>query len=1046
MTSRRGLQRALIAFSIRYRGAVIALGVVLLVAGITSLRQAKYDVFPEFAPPQATIQTEAPGMTPEQVELLVTQPIENDLNGSPGLQSLRSASIQGLSLITATFDPATDVYRDRQIVAEHLAAVASQLPRDVPAPSMTPLTSSTSTVLVVGLTSPDRSTMDLRAVAESMIRPRLLALRGVAKVPIFGSGARAIRIQVHPAAMARFGVSSADVLAAAQRAAGVQGAGFIDTPNQRILLQTVGGGADPGWIAAMPLPGTGGAAIPAGLTIGDVANVAIGPEPATGGATTNGEVGVQLVVSQQYGANTLEVTRRVEAALEDLRPSLAPERVELHTDVFRPANFIETATGNVWSALIVGAVLVVVVLALFLFDLRVAAISSVAIPLSLLAALIVLRAFGVSINTMTLGGLAVSIGVVVDDAVIDIENIVRRLRENRWLAQPRPPARVILDACLEVRSAVVYATFAIVLVVVPILALGGLAGQLFSPLAEAFVFAVLASLLVSLTVIPALAALLLAHSGAAGRDPPLLRWSRRLYERLLARLLPYPGAVLGVTLLLTIAGAVELAGFGASFLPELREDHFILHMSAVPGTSIDESLRLGKAVTETLRKLPAVRAVAQRVGRAEKADDVLGTHYSEFDVDLKQASGEQIDAAQVSIRAALDGFPGVGFAMQTFLAERIEETLSGYSAPIVINVFGPDLDLLDRQAAQIARIVSRIPGAKDVQIQSPPETPQLAIRLRAADCRRWGIAAGDVLDAVRIAYEGETATQVFEGNRPLAVIVALDDDDRSRVDRVGELPLRSSAGAIVRLREVADIEATVGRYQVLHQSAQRLQTVTADFAGRDVGGFAGEIRRRIAAEVRLPAGSYIDFAGEAEAESQSRRDLLFDSMLAAVGIVLLVSFITGSLNNLLLVLANLPFAFVGGVAAVMFAGAELSLGSMVGFIALFGITLRNSILVVAHYEDLVSRDGCDFGPEVALRGAADRLAPIMLTSIVTALGLLPMVFGRHEAGREIQSAMAIVILGGLATSMLMNLLVLPTLALKYARFAARGQVLQTRIR
>ena len=1043
MIPRGGLQATLVRFAIRFRGAVIGLGVLLLAAGVTSVRHAKYDVFPEFAPPQATIQAEAPGLTPEQVELLVTQPIENALNGAPGLQSLRSASIQGLSLITATFDPSSDVYGDRQVIAERLSAVAGQLPRQVGPPSMTPLTSSTSTALVVGLTSTARSPMELRAIAEWTIRPRLLALRGVAKVPIFGSGARSIRVAVHPDALVRYRVALGDVLAAAQRAAGISGAGFVDTPNQRIVLQTHGTPPDPRRIAATPLAAGGAADGPVvtGLTIGDVASVVVAPEPATGGAATEGREGIQLVVSQQYGANTVEVTRRVEAALEDLRPALEREGIELHADLFRPANFIDAATSNVWVALAIGAVLVVVVLALFLFDLRIAAISSIAIPLSLLAALLVLQAFGVSVNTMTLGGLAVSIGVVVDDAVIDIENIVRRLRENRALASPRPAARVILDACLEVRSAVVYATFAIVLVVAPVLTLGGLAGQLFGPLAAAFVLAILASLLVSLTVIPALAALLLSGPRLAHRDPPPVRWTRQRYERLLVRLLPHPRAVLAATVVATIGGAALLARFGATFIPELREGHFILHMSAVPGTSIAESLRLGAEVAQALHRIPAVRSIAQRVGRAEMADDVLGTHYSEFDVDLKPLAGQEIDAAQAQIRAALDDFPGVGFSLQTFLTERIEETLSGYTAPVVINLYGPDLDRLDREAAHVARIVAQVPGARDVQVQSPPGAPQLTIRVRGDACRRWGLAQADVLDAVRVAYQGETAAQVFEGNRPLAVVVALDDDARGRVERVGALPLRTPGGAMVALRDVADIEQESGRDEVLHQGAQRLQTVTADVAGRDLESFVGEVRQRVAADVHLPVGTYVDFAGAAQAASQSRHDLLYASALAIVGIVVLVSFITGSANNLLLVLANLPFAFVGGVVAVFLEGGVLSLGSMVGFVALFGITLRNSILIVARYEDMVTREHARWGPDAARQGAADRLAPILMTSLVTALGLLPLVVGSEEAGREIQGAMARVILGGLLTSMLLNLLVLPTLALHFGRFIPRNDEL-----
>src|SRR6266404_4442478 len=703
-----GLQAALIAFSLRFRGVVIALAALVIAAGAYSLGHATYDVFPEFAPPQAVIHTGAPGLSPDQVEVLVTQPLENALTGAPGLASLRSSSIQGLSIITANFDPASDVLRDRQVVSERLASSVGLLPRQAQAPSLTPLTSSTSTVLVAGLTSSRASLMDLRTSAEWLIKPTLMAVPGVAKVAIFGSGMRSLQVQVNPDRLVRLNFGLNDVTEAAARAAGVRGAGFIDSANQRLELKTE---YPPLGVDDLKRAVLGSDSTPF-ATLGDVATVLVAPAPATGGATIDGRPGVQLVVSQQYGASTVEVTRRIQAALDGLRPLLARDGVELDATLFRPADFIDLATGNVWSALLLGAALVVAVLVLFMADWRNAAVSCAAIPLSLLATLRLLQAFGVSVNTMTLGGLAVAIGVVVDDAVIDVENILRRMRANRLLAQPRSTASVILDACLEVRSGVVYATFAVVLVVLPIVSLSGVAGRLFAPLGYAYALAIIASLLVSLTVIPALSSLLFRPERMRAGEPPVLRWCRTRYERMLARVTRHPWPVMAAALLLTALGAAAAAGFGVNFIPELKEGHLIVHMSAAPGTSIEESMRLGSRVSSALHELTAVRAVGQRIGRADKSDDILGSHYSEFDVDLKRASGAQLEAAQSAIRSVLTQFPGVNFAMQSFLTERIEETLSGYTAAVAVNVIGPDLDALDRAAREIARTLHRIRGRR----------------------------------------------------------------------------------------------------------------------------------------------------------------------------------------------------------------------------------------------------------------------------------------------------------------------------------------------
>lgn len=1025
-----GPQAAIIGLAIRFRGIVAALACVLVAYGVYALGRAKYDVFPEFAPPQVGIQTEAVGLTPEQVEVLVTRPIENAISGVTGVRTVRSTSIQGLSVVTVFFDSSSDIYRDRQVVAERLAAAAQQLPQGLQPPIMTPLTSSTSRMLVVGLTSKTRSLMELRTLADWTVRLRLLAVPGVASVTVFGGDKRSIQVQVHPDELIRYGLTLNDVLTAARRSTGIRGSGFVDTRNQRVVFQTEGQSLKPDAIARTVLLSRGAASV----TLGNVADVVDAPEPPIGGAAIEGQPGVILNLAEQYAADTLRVTENVEAALQELRPGLEADGITIHADLFRPANFINVATGNVRDSLVLGGILVVVVLFLFLFDLRTAAISCTAIPLSLLAATLVLDRMGASLNTMTLGGLAIAIGVVVDDAVIDVENIVRRLRENRRTAEPKPFARVVLEATLEVRGAVVYATFAVILVVLPVMTLSGTVGRLFAPLGLAYTTAVMASLVVALTVTPALSMALLP-SRIPARDPPVIRWMRAGYQALLRRLAEWPRTLIVVAAALTIAGCAALPFFGRGLIPELKEGHFVVHMAAVPGTSIEESLRVGAHIAEALRQLPQVRSVAQRTGRAEESEDTWGPHYSELEVDLKPGlSGDDAEKAEADIRRTFAGFVGVNASVMTFLTERIEETLSGYTAAVVVNVFGNDLDLLDRKAQEVAQTLNEVPGATDVQVQSPPGLPQLTIRLRNPDLERWGFDAVEVLELIRTAYQGDVVGQTYEGNQVFDVMTILDAASRDNLTKVGDLPLRSPSGAYVTLREIADIHQSSGRYQVVHEGARRVQTVTANVIGADVVSFVRAAQAMIASKIHLPSGTYIQFAGAAEAQSRSQRDLIVNSLIAAIGIILLLSVVTRNWRNLLLVLVNLPFALVGGVLAVFATGGLLTLGGMVGFITLFGISLRNSILMIAHYEHLVEVEGWQWGLQAAIAGAADRLTPILMTSIVTGLGILPLAIGMNEPGREIQGPMAIVILGGLVTSMALNLIVLPTLALRYGRF------------
>jgi len=1025
---------AIVRFSLRFRGSVLALALAFFGYGIYTLTKAPFSVFPEFAPPFITIQTESPGLSPEQVELLVTQPLENAINGVTGIESLRSSSIQGLSVISVVFRQSTDIYHDRQLVSERLSTVNGQLPQGVQSPRMTPLQSTAGTVLVMGLTSNHRSLMDIRTIADWTLKPRLLAVPGVASVTVFGGEVKQLQIQFVPQKLIQYSLSVDDVVAAAQKATAVIGTGFVEDHNQRLILRPQGQPVTAEQIASTVLVRRNGA----NVTLGQVADVGDGAAPPFGAALVNGQTGVILNINAQYGANVITVTQNVERALQELQPTLRHQGIELHPDLFRPVNFINTALHNIRNSLLLGAALIMVVLFLFLFDLRTAAISCAAIPLSLLAAITVMDKLGFTLSTITLGGLAIAIGEVVDDAVIDVENILRRLRQNMASPNPRPTFNVVLDASLEVRSAVVYATFAVTLIFIPIITLSGLAGRIFAPLGVAYILSILASLLVALTVTPALSMMFLSHRRLRAKEPRLALWLRGRYVAILEGIEQAPRLVVACAAVITLCGIATLPFVTTSFLPELHEGHFIVHMMAAPGSSLAESLNRGKQITAALLQLPFMRSVGQRVGRAELADDTWGPYYSEIEVDLKPMGGEAEEAAEARIRKSLAKFSGLSFSMETFLTERIEETLSGYTASVVANIYGTDLDQLDREAAQVARVINHVPGARDVQLQAPPGTPEVAVTLSQPALQHWGFDPVNVLQDVHTAYGGQQVGDVYDGNRVFSVDVVLQPSLRNRVDAVSQLPLRDPEGAYIPLGQVAHVYETSGRYAVLHDGARRVQTITLNVAGGDAEGFVHRAQREIAANVKLAPGDYVQFTGTAEAEAQARRDLLVHSSLTALGIILLLSVVLLNIRNLLLVLVNLPFALVGGVLAVFASGGQLSLGAMVGFVTLFGITVRNSIMLISHYEHLVTIEGREWGYRTAIDGSSERLVPILMTALVTALGLLPLAIGSNAPGQEIEGPLAVVILGGLITSTALNLLVLPTLALHFGRFEQRS--------
>ncbi len=1022
--------RGIVERSIRHRGVVITLAVVLLAYGLWTVMHAKFDAFPQFTPPQAVIHTRAAGLSPTQVEALVTRPLEAQLNGVTGLRFIRSQSIQGLSLITLTFADDVDVALARQRVSERLASAAAALPAGLGPPVLAPLTSSTNVVYVCGLTSEQISPMALRTWAEWTLKPWLLSTPGVAKVVIYGGEEKQLQIRLRPERLLARGLTLDDVLAAARAASLVRPAGFFENAGQRITLRSEAQATEPAALGETVVRTRGGVPV----RLADLGEVVEGPAPKFGDGAINGRAGVVLVVSSQLGANTLDVTRRLEAALDQIRPQAEARGIVLHRPLFRPADFIETALHNMRVSLIAGGVLVAGVLWLLLADLRTAVIPLTAIPLSLLAAATVLAVAGVTINTMTLGGLAIAIGEVVDDAIIDVENIQRRLHENLSAARPRPAWRVVLDASLEVRGAVVYATFIVALVFVPVLLMTGLQGRFFAPLGWAYILAILASLAVALTLTPALACVLLRPAAGRSGHSRLTQWLIGRYRRVIEPLVQRPRSMLALTAGLTLAAVAAVPWFGGEFLPEFRENNFVLHMAAAPGTSLPQTMRLGAEVSRTLLKNPAVRSVTQRAGRAELGDDIFGSHYAEFDVALKPLPGEQAERVGDQIRHQLRDFPGVYFALTPFLSERIEETLSGITAEVVVKLFGPDLAQLDEAAGQVRRCMEQIRGARDVQQLSPPPQPVMVLRLDRRRLSALGLSPASVAAAIEAAGRGVVVGRAFESDRAFDIAVRLEPPVRRDPELLGRIPLRTRDGRHVRLSAVVDAELTTGPYAVYHDGGRRFQAVTCNVGGRDVASFVAELRQRIARTVHLPAGVQMVFAGLAEAARGARRELLLHAAVVGGLIVALLALALGSGRNLLLVLTNLPFALAGGVLAVFAMGGWLSLGTLVGFVTLFGITLRNSIMLVSHYQHLVAVEGQPWNAATAVRGAAERLAPILMTAATTALGLLPLAIGAEEAGREIEGPMAIVILGGLLTSTALNLLVLPALALRYGRF------------
>ncbi len=1012
----------LVSTSLRLRVLVLALSVVLMIVGIRAARTAPLDVFPEFAPPLIEVQTEAPGLSTEEVESLVSVPLENALNGTIGLKTIRSKSVLGLSSVVLILKEGSDLMAARQVVQERLSVEAPRLPAAARPPVILPPLSSTSRLLKIGLSSKTLSQMDLTILAKWTIRPRLMAIPGVANVAIWGQRDRQYQVLVDPDRLRANGVTLDTVVKAVTDTAAVAAGGFVDMPNQRIAVRHRSPVESPEDLAKTAVAFRNGAP----LKLGDVADVTIGFPPPIGDAVINDGPGLLLIVEKQPTGNTLEVTRSVEKALDALRPGL--KGVEIDPTIFRPATFIERSLDNLTESMIIGCVLVIVILVSFLFDWRTALISILAIPLSLIAATVVLVRSGATINTMVLAGLVIAMGEVVDDAIIDVENIVRRLRLNRAAGSPVSPYRVVLNASLEVRSAVVYASLIVIIVFLPVFFLEGLAGSFFRPLALAYVLAILASLLVALTVTPALALMLLTGATERRRESPLVRGLKAIYRVILPRVVHRPVFAVLVLVVAFAATGWYVGGLGEEFLPNFQENDFLMHFVEKPGTSLEAMRRITVAASKELRAIPGVRNFGAHIGRAEVADEVVGPNFTELWISVDP--GAEHTATVARIEDAINGYPGLKRDVLTYLKERIKEVLTGAGATVVVRIFGPDMDVLRDKAQEVAKVMGSVPGVKNLQVEQQILVPQLDVSLRPEAAGRLGLAPGDVRRSAETLVKGKKVGEVYRDQKIFEVFVWGVERVRNDVAELNDLPIETPLGTHVPLGDVAEVAIVAAPNEIKREGASRRIDVTCNVEGRDLGSVARELEARVK-QVEFPREYHPEFLGEYAAREESRRRLMALAALSLVGVLLVIHSDFRTLRLTALVFITLPFALIGGVFGAVLGGGVLSLGSLVGFVTVLGIAARNGIMLVSHYRHLEEEEGEPFGPALVLRGSEERLAPILMTALATGLALVPLALAGNKPGHEIEHPMAVVILGGLVTSTVLNLFLMPALYLAF---------------
>ncbi len=1028
------MMRLIVGSSLKFRFLIVAIATAMMVYGVGRLRDTPVDVFPEFAPPRVEIQTMTWGLSAAETEALVTVPLEQALNGVAGLDVMRSKSVPDLSAIVLIFDPGTDLMRARQLVTERVGTVAQSLPTWAAPPYIMPPLSSTSRVMKIGLSSKTASLIDMSMISYWKIRARLLRVPGVANVAIWGERLRMLQVQVEPDKMRAHQVSLDQVMEATADAldagllrfsdgAVIGHGGFIETPNQRLGIRHVLSIVSPTDLGQVPVEVRGGKL----LRLSDVATIVEGHQPLIGDAVINDGPGLLLIVEKFPWANTLDVTVGVEEALEKMQPGLPG--IEIDSKIFRPATFIELAVHNLTTALLIGCLLVFLVLAAFLFEWRTAMISLIAIPLSLMAAFLVLYWREATINTMVLAGFVIAVGVVVDDAIIDVENIVRRLRQHRLAGSSKSTAWVILEASLEVRSAIVFATLIDVVALLPVFFMEGLSGAFFRPLAISYALAVMASMLVALTITPALALLLLTNVPIERRTSPLVSWLQRGYERILSGIIVRPRRAYVTVALIAAAGVWVVPKLGQSLLPSFKERDFLMHWLTKPGTSHPEMYRITKQASTELRSIPGVQNFGAHIGQAFLADEVVGVDFGENWISVDPAV--DYDATLESIQQVVDGYPGLYRDVQTYLKERIREVLTGGHEAITIRIFGPELDVLRSKAAEVRDALTGIPGIVDLHVELQVEIPQVHVRVNLAAAHRYGVKPGDVRRAAATLVAGEEVGDIFRGGKAFDVQVWSTPKTRHNLQSIRQLLIDTPGGGHVRLADVADVTIVPAPNVIKRENVSRRIDVGANVKGRDLGSVVRDVEARLD-RVKFPLGYHPEVLGEyAEREAVQKRMRGY-AITAAIGVFLLLLAAFGDWRLATFSFVTLPSALVGGVLAAYASGGVISLGSMVGFFTILGIAARNGIMLINHYQHLERVEGEPFGPALILRGARERLSPILMTALATGLAVVPLVWSGSIPGHEIEHPMAIVILGGLVTSTLLNLFIVPALYLRFA--------------
>ena len=1033
--------RWIVARSLRFRWLAVFGAAAVLFFGFLQARDAPLDVFPEFAPPIVEVQTIALGNTSTEVEELITIPIEDALNGIEGLDKMRSYSVEQLSSIKLYFKRGTDLYRSRQLVQERLAGVTSQLPTWASPPFMMPPLSSTARVMKIGMTSSDLSMEEMSAIAYWKIRQRLLRVPGVANVLIYGERLQQRHVQVDPELLAKYGVSLTDVMETTANAldAGVLQfaqaftvgtGGFVESSDGRMNVRNVQPIVTEGDLAQVAVEKANGQVV----RLSDLGNFVEDHIPLWGDALIDQRPGLMLIVQKLPRANTLEVTHGVEDAMDEMRPGLPG--ITIQTDLFRPATFIDRAIHNLFTALVLGVMLVVLILAAFLLEWRTAFISLLAIPISLVGAVLILELFDVVINVMILAGLVVAIGVVVDDAIIDVENIVRRLREARAEGRKTSTFQVVLDASVEVRSAIIYATLIDVVAILPVFFLGGLSGAFFKPLVLAYGLAVMVSLLIATTVTPALCFLLLSK-GHTQRESPLTRALRRGYGVVLARVIARPHPAI-VTAALTIGvGLVVFPTLGQSLLPSFKENDLITYWATKPGTSLPETMRIAaRGCGDYQEAVPAVEHCSSHAGQALLGDEIHGVNFDEQWVHLDPDA--DYDQAVAGLREVIDSYPGLYRTMQTYLRERVKEVLSGANEAIVVRVFGPDINVLSQKAEEIAAKMGGIDGIIDERVEQIEQIPQIEVEVDVDAARRYGITPGHVRRQSSVLLASEEVGDIFAGGKAYDVHVWSIPSARDSVTDVENLPIDTPSGAQVPLHRVADVRISPIANTIKHEEQSRRVDAVADVAGRDLASTVDDVKAQLD-EVDFPPGYHAEVLGEAPELNAAQNHLLIYGLIAVALIFFLIQAGLGSTRLALLVMLLLPMAIAGAVLAAKATTGILELGSLVGFLTVLGIAGRNGILMISHFQHLERVEGVPFGPKLVLRGAQERLAPILMTASATGFALVPLVVAGTVPGNEIEHPLAVTILGGLVTATLLNLFVLPSLYLAFAKPRKEGR-------